>query len=85
MSLGAGSGPHLMDSDVCPRDAVTAASLAALLTCAELQALLGLHMPPCEVDLVLGYRLLCRWYRSGEYVKRCHCSYIVPQVHDCCR
>ena len=52
MSLGAGSGPQLMDLDVCPRDAVTAESLAALLTCAELQVLLGLHMPPCEVDLV---------------------------------
>ena len=43
MSLGAGSGPQLMDLDVCPRDAVTAESLAALLTCAELQVLLGLH------------------------------------------
>ena len=32
MSLGAGSGPQLMDLDVFPRDAVTAESLAALLT-----------------------------------------------------
>ena len=52
MSLGDGFGPQLMDLDVCPRDALTAESMAALLTCAELQALLGLHMPPCEVDLV---------------------------------
>jgi len=52
MGLRAGSGPQPMQLDVSPGDALTAESLAEILTSAELHSLLDLHMPPCEVDLV---------------------------------
>ena len=47
MSPGARSGPQPMELDsVCSGDAVTSESLAAVLTCAELQSLLDhLYMP----------------------------------------
>ena len=41
--------------------------------------------PSLPTVLVLGHQLLCRWFRSGEYVNTSHCSHIVPKVHDCCR
>ena len=52
MSLPDDFGPQPMELDSPDRIVVIAAALAEVLTCAELHALLELHMQPCEVDLV---------------------------------
>ena len=43
MSVGAVSGMQPME--ICSADAISAEGLAEVLTCAQLQSLLGLHMP----------------------------------------
>ena len=52
MSLPDDFGPQPMELDSPDRIVVIAAAVAEVLTCAELHALLELHMQPCEVDLV---------------------------------